>query len=103
MRTLWIVGAMVMAASASAKTNADLVLTNGNMVTLDPSKPKAEAIAIAGGEIVLVGSNDEGKALIGPKTAVPNLQPATGVPRLVDAHAPVHDLREGFGELEFTR
>ena len=37
----------------------DLVLYNGNIWTVDPSQPRAQAVAISGGRFVAVGSNDE--------------------------------------------
>src|SRR5690606_22974593 len=42
-----------------AVTPADLVLTNGKVVTVDSLRPEAEAVAIAGDTIVAVGSSAE--------------------------------------------
>ncbi len=40
-------------------TNADMVFKNDDIVTVDSSKPTAQAIAIDDGKIVFVGSNDK--------------------------------------------
>ena len=38
---------------------ADLILVGGHIVTMDPSRPKASAMAVKGDRILAVGSNDE--------------------------------------------
>ena len=38
---------------------ADLVLMDGNVLTMDSSQPSAEAIAVKKDRIVKVGTNDE--------------------------------------------
>ena len=38
---------------------ADLVITNGKIVTMDVSNPEAQAMAISGDKILAVGSNEE--------------------------------------------
>jgi predicted amidohydrolase YtcJ len=102
MRTVLILGAMLLTKNAGPTAKADLVLINGNVVTQDPAKPKAQSIAVIGDKIVLVGGTDEVKALTGAKTEIWDLAGATVLPGLVDAHAHVHDLGEGLSELDFT-
>lgn len=65
---------------------ADLVFLNGNIYTLEESKPLAEAIAIKGEKILKVGSNEEIKETIGSKTLVFDLKGKTVIPGLIDAH-----------------
>ena len=48
-----------------AQEPADLVLRGGKVVTVDESKPEAEAVAIRGDTIVAVGTNDEIEPYIG--------------------------------------
>ncbi len=36
----------------------DLILYNGDIITVNPLQPKAEAIAISGNKIIAVGSNN---------------------------------------------
>lgn len=66
---------------------ADVVLTGGVVDTLDADGPKgATAIAVKDGRIILVGSDAEAKAWIGPATRVLELAGHAVVPGLVDAH-----------------
>ena len=66
---------------------ADLVLTNGKIVTVDDAKPEAQAIAIGGDTIVAVGSSEEIRRYIGPATKTIDLQGALAIPGLIDGHA----------------
>ena len=63
-----------------------LILYNGNFLTVDPSMPKAQAVAIANDRLIAVGSNDEIKPLSGPFTKSIDLQGRTVVPGFIDAH-----------------
>ncbi len=65
----------------------DLVVVNARIYTADAGKPRAEALAIAGGRVVFVGSRLEAQALAGPRTEVWDLAGATVIPGMVDAHA----------------
>ena len=53
---------------------ADLVLHNGVFITLDPAHPEAQALAARGQRIVAVGSDEQIKRFIGPKTRVIDLK-----------------------------
>jgi predicted amidohydrolase YtcJ len=64
----------------------DLVLTGGRVRTLDPRRPEAGAVAIAGGRIVAVGDERDVLVLRGPATRVVDVDGATVLPGLVDAH-----------------
>ena len=75
---------------------ADLVLTNGNLITMDPDAPSAAALAVTGEKITAVGGIDEVAAFIGEETAVIDLGGATALPGLVDAHS--HFFQHGAGE-----
>jgi predicted amidohydrolase YtcJ len=65
---------------------ADLVLRNGKIVTVDESRPVAEALAVSGDTIVAVGSNQEIQAYVGPRTRVIDLKGALATPGFIDAH-----------------
>lgn len=71
--------------------HADLVLINGNVLTMNPSQPSAEAVAVKKGRIVKVGATKEVGLLVGEGTAVVNLEGRTVVPGLVDSHIHVAD------------
>lgn len=64
----------------------ELLLTGGRIYTVSPDAPWAEALAVAGGRIVAVGSHAEVSALAGPETEVRDLGGAFVMPGLVDVH-----------------
>jgi predicted amidohydrolase YtcJ len=72
---------------------ADLLLVNGRFTTLDPTRPNPEAVAIAGGRFLGVGTEGEMRALAGPSTNVIDLGGRRAVPGLIDSH--MHVIRGG--------
>jgi predicted amidohydrolase YtcJ len=72
---------------------ADIVLTNGKIITVDPGFSIAEAIAIAGDRILAVGTAAQVRAHVAPDTRVIDLKGRAVMPGLVDGHA--HMDREG--------
>ena len=52
----------------SEQAAADLVLRNGKVVTVDARDSVAQAVAIAGGKIVAVGTDEEMRSRIGSAT-----------------------------------
>jgi predicted amidohydrolase YtcJ len=81
--------ASLLAAPALAAP-AELIVTHGKIYTVDPARPEAEAMAIAGGKIVYVGDAAGALRLAGPATKVVDLGGARVLPGLVDAH--IHPL-----------
>lgn len=71
---------------ALAQDKADLILTNGNVVTVDERFSLAEAIAVRGERLIAVGTNDEIEAFAGPDTRRIDLEGATVLPGLIDSH-----------------
>jgi predicted amidohydrolase YtcJ len=65
---------------------ADLVILNGNIITMSPASPEARAIAVKFGRILAVGGDDEMGPLIGTNTQVINAGDKTVIPGLNDAH-----------------
>jgi predicted amidohydrolase YtcJ len=64
----------------------DLLLVNANVLTMDPARPRATAVAVAGGRILSVG--DDASELAGGARAgnVLDLKGATLIPGFHDAH-----------------
>jgi hypothetical protein len=83
--------AVVPAAQGPATAPADLVLTNGKIVTVDERFTIAEAVAIKGERIVSVGTNQDISRLAGPGTRRVDLRGRTVIPGLIDNH--MHLLR----------
>jgi predicted amidohydrolase YtcJ len=65
---------------------ADLVLTNGRIVTVEDAKPEVQALAVSGDRIEALGSADEMKRLIGPNTTVIDLQGQLAIPGFIESH-----------------
>ena len=68
------------------RTEPDLVLFNGNILTVDARRPRAQAVAIADGRFFAVGSNDKVRALATGRTTKIDLGGKTVVPGFIDAH-----------------
>ena len=66
---------------------ADLVFVNGNLLTQDPGRPRAEALAVDDGRIVAVGSRADVEPAVRPGTRFVDLGGRTLVPGFNDAHA----------------
>src|SRR5258708_4551807 len=65
---------------------ADLVLTNGRIVTVDDGRPEAEAIAISKDRIQALGTSADIKSTIGPNTQVIDLQGRLAIPGFIESH-----------------
>ncbi|HTG86972.1 MAG TPA: amidohydrolase [Pyrinomonadaceae bacterium] len=76
---------------------ADVVFKNGNVYTVDPKTPRAEAIAVTRDRIVFVGSNADAQKFVGSKTRVVDLKGSTVLPGFADAHQ--HLSGVGFREM----
>lgn len=79
---------------------ADIVFKNGNVYTVDPKTPRAQAIAVTKDRIVFVGSNADAQKLVGPKTRVVDLKGNTVLPGFADAHQ--HLSGVGFREMNLN-
>ena len=99
------------AISACSRPSADLLLVNGRVYTMawgDPGpngepaadappggdgwRPDATAIAIRGGTIEWLGSDEDAHARRGERTVVRDLQGATVLPGLIDSHVHLAEL-----------
>jgi predicted amidohydrolase YtcJ len=67
--------------------NADAVWFNGNVLTMDSVRPQAQAIAVAQGRILAVGSDAEVLACAGAHTVRHDLHGQALMPGLIDTHA----------------
>jgi predicted amidohydrolase YtcJ len=75
--------------------NADLILVNGRITTLDNGNPYASAVAVKDGHFLAVGTDAEVMAIAmgGEGAQIIDLQGRTVIPGLNDSH--IHVIREG--------
>jgi predicted amidohydrolase YtcJ len=78
--------------AGASKEVADVVLVGGDLWTMDPQRPRAEAMAVRGDRILAVGDAAQVRALAGPSTRVIDLRGRSATPGLVDAHCHLYGL-----------
>ncbi len=71
----------------------NLILYNGNFITMDEEFPKASAVAIKDGRFVAVGCDTDILKLVEENTRVLNLQTKTAIPGFNDSH--LHNVKYG--------
>jgi predicted amidohydrolase YtcJ len=86
-----LIGAIGLVAASQANAEADMILLNGKIVTVDAQDSVRQAVAMADGKILAVGSNDEVRALAGTRARVIDLGGRTVIPGLIDSH--IHGIR----------
>jgi hypothetical protein len=64
----------------------DVILTGGNVITMDSGKPVAQAVAIKDGRFLKVGRDPEVKAFAGSRTKKIDLKGKTVTPGFIDSH-----------------
>ena len=80
--------------------HADLVLVNGEFITMNSSAPFAQAVAVRKDKIVAVGAALEVQRWIGKETKVMDLKRKAVVPGLTDSHAHIMWLGYQSSELD---
>ena len=102
-RTLILIAtliAMTPSAAPQPVAPADLLLTNGRIVTMDEAVPEAQALAVSGGRIAALGTAAELRRYLGASTQVIDLHGQLAVPGLIDGHA--HFLGVGEAQLNLN-
>ncbi|MEU5592791.1 amidohydrolase [Streptomyces sp. NPDC020298] len=69
-----------------SETAPTLILTGGQVLTVDPEFTVAEGVAVRGRDIVAVGTDTEIRALAGPGTRIVELGGRTVLPGINDSH-----------------
>src|SRR5262245_23938756 len=72
--------------AARADDEADLILHNGKVVTVDRGFSVRQALAVKGDRLLRVGTDEEIKKTRGPGTAVIDLGGKMVLPGLIDSH-----------------
>src|SRR5215207_4191369 len=80
--------------ASAQEFEADLIIVNANVRTMDSRAPNAEAVAVYGGRVLAVGSSKEIRKLAGKRTRVIDARGALLLPGFNDSH--VHFLSGGF-------
>lgn len=93
---------MMIAGSCTHVENADLVIINGKILTIDKDNPTAEAIAVRGEEIIAVGSTKEINRTIDEGTKVIDAGGRLVIPGFNDAHVHFGPLDPDYVELRYT-
>ena len=96
-RSIWLLALLISGCgtAASPRTPApaqkvDLAVVGADIHTMDPARPRAQAVAIAGGTIIAVGTDAEIRALGAAR--VIDAKGATVTPGLIDAHCHLYGL-----------
>jgi predicted amidohydrolase YtcJ len=86
----WITGSVFLQAQDSSQP-ADMIFSNGKILTVDKDFSIAQAIAIRGNKVAAVGTNEQVMKLSGPATKVFDLKGRTVTPGLVNTHVHLND------------
>ncbi|MFU2327627.1 amidohydrolase [Pseudomonas sp. NFX98] len=71
---------------SQSSTSADMVMRNGYVYTVDGKDSVQQAVAVTGGKIVYVGSDEGAASFIGAQTQVIDLAGRMLMPGFIDAH-----------------
>ncbi|KQW65551.1 hypothetical protein ASE17_19070 [Phenylobacterium sp. Root77] len=80
---------------------AETVFVNGRIFTANAFSGVAEAVAIADGKFVAVGSSETVRRRIGPATVVHDLKGGMAMPSITDMH--IHPVRGGLAQLSYCK
>lgn len=92
-RTVFLFLLTATGAATAARPAADIILHNGNIITLNDAQPQASALAISGSRIVAIGDDAATDEWHGNHTRIIDLQGKTVIPGLTDTH--IHAIRGG--------
>ena len=82
------------AVSFAQKMNADIIIINAKVHTMNAAQPNAEALAIYGNRLAAVGNTNDIKRLAGPQTRIIDAGGKVVLPGFNDSHT--HFLSGGF-------
>lgn len=88
-----IIGIALLLAAPGLPQNADTVLLNGKILTVDEQFSTRQALAIRDGRIAALGTTADIRKLAGPQSQIIDLHGRTVIPGLIDSH--MHAIRAG--------
>jgi predicted amidohydrolase YtcJ len=89
-------------AQRAAPANADLIVINARIYTVDDSHPFVSALAVRDSRVQFVGSVREAMILRGPNTRVIDATGKTVIPGMIDAHAHLFGLGDFLRNIDLT-
>src|SRR4051812_13838992 len=95
--------ALTVGASSASAQRASLVIVNAHVVTVDSTKPEAQAIAVAGDRIIAVGTNAEIRKLATNATKVMDVGGKLVIPGFIDGHGHYTGLGQSKLQLDLTK
>ncbi|MEG0921050.1 MAG: amidohydrolase [Comamonas sp.] len=78
---------LLTACASTAQAAVEQIYIGGPILTMNDAQPQVQAVAVAGGRIVAVGTHAQVMALRGAATQVVDLQGRTMIPGFVDPHS----------------
>lgn len=78
---------IIVLSCSTNKKSADLIITNGNIISVDNQNTIIEAVAISADTIMDIGSSKQIAEYIGENTKVIDLKGKTAIPGFIDSHA----------------
>ncbi len=100
---LLIASLTIVSSLSAADKPADLIIVNGNVVTVDGKSSIAEAAAIRDGVFIAVGRNDDIRKLAGDVTRVVDAKGRTVIPGLMETHVHATGVVRGDLEIPFVQ
>ncbi|MEE9432360.1 MAG: amidohydrolase [Melioribacteraceae bacterium] len=100
--TLLLIIILLLSCSTNQTQYADLVLTNGKIITVDDENTIVESIAIKSDTIFALGTSAELEKYISEKTKVINLNGSSAIPGFIDSHAHLISTGEAKLKLNFS-
>ena len=94
---------LLSACQPTETTVADLIFVNGNIYTVNPEQPRAEAIAVKNGRIVAVGDNAEIEKWRAAETEVIDLAGQFVMPGFIEGHGHFSGLGYSLINLNFLK
>jgi predicted amidohydrolase YtcJ len=92
------------AAYAATCFDADVVVRNGHIITMDPDHKSATAMAARDGKILVVGDEEAVAGCVSARTKIVDLQKRTVTPGLIDVHTHAMQWAKGIlrGQIDAT-
>ena len=81
---------------------ADMIIRNARIITMDDNAPRADAIALASGSILAVGSNDDVMNLAGPGTRIVDAAGRSVMPGFIESHMHIFQGAASLSRLDLT-